>query len=107
MLYRALIKTHHMTSRKKLAAIHALTRKHACVVYLKKGLRPPAVLVAEKYWRVDEMEQLGEKEMDDGDGQTGEKVLRDWVKGVKVRGRWYFRFVLHREFGVGILNWVV
>ena len=77
------------------------------MVYLKKGLRPPAVLVAEKYWRVVETErlgekaekywrvveteQLGEKEMEDGDGQTGEKVLRDWVKEVKVCGRRFFR----------------
>ena len=60
MLYRALIKTHHMTSRPKLAAIHALTRKHNCVVYLKKGLKPPGVMVAERYWRPGKEGEEGE-----------------------------------------------
>ena len=97
MLYRALIKTHHMTSRKKIAAIHALTRRHGCVVYLKKGLRPPAVLVAEKYWVMEETEQIGE-EMEDVE-DPGEKVLRQWVKGVKVCGRRFF-------FSFYVMEWV-
>ncbi len=70
------------------------------MVYLKKGLRPPAVMVAERYSWVEETEQIGEKEMEDGGeqgekgmedgGDQGEKVLRQWVKGVKVRGRRLF-----------------
>ena len=107
MLYRALIKTHHMTSRPKLAAIHALTRKHNCVVYLKKGLKPPGVMVAERYWRPGKEGEEGEgvEELVDGvegkeavlwengmgdESDQGEKVLRQWVKGVKVRGMCVF-----------------
>ena len=62
---------------------------------------------------------MGVEEMEDGDGETGEKgvedggdqrenPLREWVRGVKVRGRRFFLFMFWNEdFGVGILDWVV
>ena len=47
MLYRALIKTHHMTSRKKITAITKAAKKCNCAVYLKSGGHPPGVMVGE------------------------------------------------------------
>ncbi len=103
MLYRALIKTHHMTSRKKLAAIRQLAKQYKCVVYLKTGLRPPGVLVAERFWRVKEKGRIGEEEMGDGGGLEGDS-LRDWVQGVKVRGWCLIWFVFwNGKFGGGVL----
>ena len=34
-LYRALIKTHHITSRKKITAITKAAKEYQCAVYLK------------------------------------------------------------------------
>ena len=63
MLYRALIKTHHMTSRKKIAAITKAAKRYECAVYLKTGAHPPGVMIAES---------------------EGEKDMRGWVGAVKV-----------------------
>lgn len=63
MLYRVLIKTHHMTSRKKINAITKAAKKYSCAVYLKTGAHPPGVMIAES----------GEE-----DG------VREWVASVKV-----------------------
>ncbi len=46
-LIRALIKTHHMTSRAKIAAIAKSARRTRCAVLLKTGSRPPGVVVVE------------------------------------------------------------
>lgn len=64
MLYRALIKTHHMTSRKKIAAIAKAAKSYNCAVYIRTGARPPGVMIAES---------------------EEDKGLRDWVDAVKVR----------------------
>lgn len=64
MLYRALIKTHHMTSRKKITAITKAAKKHNCAVYLKTGAHPPGIMIAES---------------------DGEEGVRDWIASVKVR----------------------
>ncbi len=64
MLHRALIKTHHMTSRKKITAINKAAKKYDCAVYLKTGARPPGCMIAES---------------------EGEEGVRAWVASVKVR----------------------
>ncbi|KAL2045505.1 hypothetical protein N7G274_001933 [Stereocaulon virgatum] len=61
MLHRALIKTHHMTSRKKISAINKLAKKWECAVYLKTGV-PPGIMIAES---------------------EGEEGVREWVASVK------------------------
>jgi hypothetical protein len=43
-LYRILIKTHHMTSRKKILAITKATKRLSCSVILKTGSRPGIML---------------------------------------------------------------
>lgn len=65
MLHRALLKTHHMTSRKKITAIIKAAKKCNCAVYLKTGV-PPGVMVGES------------------DGDAGEQDLKEWVESVKV-----------------------
>lgn len=67
MLYRALIKTHHMTSRKKITAITKAAKQYKCAVYLKTGMHPPGVMLGEC------------------DGEEGEEDLKAWVRSVKVR----------------------
>ena len=47
MLFRALIRTHHMTSRKKISAISKAAKKYECAVYLKTGSHPPGVMISE------------------------------------------------------------
>lgn len=64
VLYRALIKTHHILSRKKISTITQAAKKFNCAVYLKTGA--PGVM-------------LGECE-----GKQGEQDLKDWVWSVKV-----------------------
>lgn len=64
MLHRALIRTHHMTSRKKLTAIARAATMHRCAVYLKTGVRPPGFMIAES---------------------EDEERLEAWVADVKVR----------------------
>ncbi|KAI9052985.1 hypothetical protein LZ554_003256 [Drepanopeziza brunnea f. sp. 'monogermtubi'] len=44
---RILIKTHHMTSRKKILAITKAAQRCSCAVLLKTGRRPPGVMLAE------------------------------------------------------------
>ena len=66
MLYRALIRTHHMTSRKKIRAISDAAKRLDCAVYLKTGAHPPGVMIAEAE-------------------QEGKEGLADWVAAVKVR----------------------
>ena len=56
MLFRALIRTHHMTSRKKIAAIAKAAKKYECAVYLKTGAHPPGVMISES--EVEGMEGL-------------------------------------------------
>ena len=45
-IYRILIKTHHMTSRKKILAITKAAKHLSCSVVLKTG-GPPGIMVAE------------------------------------------------------------
>ncbi|KAH7355123.1 hypothetical protein BKA65DRAFT_605109 [Rhexocercosporidium sp. MPI-PUGE-AT-0058] len=45
-LHRILIKTHHMTSRKKILAITKAAKRLSCSVLLKTG-GPPGVMIAE------------------------------------------------------------
>lgn len=46
MPFRALIKTHHMTSRKKIQTLSKAAKAHSCAVVFKTG-RPPGVMIAE------------------------------------------------------------
>ncbi|KAI4239974.1 MAG: hypothetical protein L6R40_005406 [Gallowayella cf. fulva] len=59
-LFQALIKTHHMTSRRKIQAIAKSAKHNACSVVLKTG-KPPGVMIA----------------------QGEEAGVREWVDGVK------------------------
>lgn len=72
MIHRALIKTHHMTSRKKITAIVKAAKKHRCAVYLKTGEHPPGIMIAEA---------------------QAEEELKDWIGSVKVG--LYVYFSLH------------
>ena len=63
---RALIKTHHMTSRKKIMAISKAAKQYNCAVYLKTGSHTPGVMIGEC------------------DGEDGEESLKEWVRSVKV-----------------------
>ena len=45
-LHRILIKTHHMTSRKKILALTKAAKRFSCSVLLKTG-GPPGVMLAE------------------------------------------------------------
>jgi hypothetical protein len=45
-IHRILIKTHHMTSRKKILAITKAAKRLSCSVLLKTG-GPPGVMIAE------------------------------------------------------------
>lgn len=67
VIYRALIRTHHMTARKKIHDIGRAASKYDCSVYLKSGAHPPGVMI-------------GEYEGDDEDA----KGLREWVGSIKV-----------------------
>ena len=62
MPFRALIKTHHMTSRKKISHLSKAAKTLSCAVVFKTG-RPPGVMIAEA---------------DDEDSLT------EWVDTVKV-----------------------
>lgn len=62
MPFRALIKTHHMTSRKKIQAITKSAKHHSCSVLIKTG-KPPGVMIA----------------------QGTEDAVKQWVESVKVR----------------------
>ncbi len=45
-IYRVLIKTHHMTSRKKILVITKAAKQLSCSVVLKTGA-PPGIMLAE------------------------------------------------------------
>lgn len=45
-IYRVLIKTHHMTSRKKILVISKAAKQLSCSVVLKTGA-PPGIMLAE------------------------------------------------------------
>ncbi|TQS33924.1 hypothetical protein Golomagni_05716 [Golovinomyces magnicellulatus] len=45
-IYRILVKTHHITSRKKIIALTAAAKKNSCSVILKVG-DPPGIMLAE------------------------------------------------------------
>ena len=61
IIRRILIKTHHMTSRKKILTLTRAAENLKCSVVLKTGAKPPGIMLAE-----------------------GEHV-DDWLKVVKVR----------------------
>ncbi|KAH8596015.1 hypothetical protein B0O99DRAFT_510689 [Bisporella sp. PMI_857] len=54
-VYRILIKTHHMTSRKKIHNITKAAKQLSCRVLLKTG-GPPGVMLAEGYGALEWME---------------------------------------------------
>ena len=64
VLYRALIKTHHILSRKKITTITKAAKKSSCAVYLKTGA--PGVMIGEC------------------EGEQGEQDLKEWIRSVKV-----------------------
>ena len=64
VLYRALIKTHHILSRKKVTTITKAAKKFNCAVYLKTGA--PGIMLGEC------------------DGEQGQQDLKEWVASVKV-----------------------
>jgi hypothetical protein len=61
-IHRILVKTHHMTSRKKIFTLTQAAQNLQCSVLLKTGPHPPGIMLAEG-------EQAG-----------------DWLKTVKVIG---------------------
>ena len=75
MLYRALIKTHHMTSRKKITAITKAAKQYNCAVYLKTGPHPPGIMIAES---------------------DAEESVKNWVADVKVE--LYFKLIWQMLF---------
>jgi hypothetical protein len=54
-IHRILIKTHHMTSRSKIASITRATKRLSCSVVLKTG-SPPGVMIAEGEGALEWME---------------------------------------------------
>lgn len=44
-MYHALIRTHHITSRKKVAALNAAAKKHGCATLLRSGGIPGIMYV--------------------------------------------------------------
>jgi hypothetical protein len=54
-IHRVLIKTHHMTSRSKLASITRATKRLSCSAILKTG-SPPGVMIAEGEGALEWME---------------------------------------------------
>jgi hypothetical protein len=65
-IYRILIKTHHMTSRKKIFAITKAAKRLSCSVILKTG-GPPGVMLAEGEEALEWMEivRVSRNSMDD------------------------------------------
>jgi hypothetical protein len=49
-MYHALIRTHHITSRKKVAALKAAAKKHRCCALLRSGGTPGIMYI----WGRDE-----------------------------------------------------
>lgn len=85
MLYRALIKTHHIISHKKIYAIGRLAKALSCAVVIKTG-RSPGIIIAEcEGW--DENQEDGGKGEEDGKQMVvreGEERLKEWVSVMKV-----------------------
>ncbi|KAH8807848.1 hypothetical protein F5884DRAFT_674790 [Xylogone sp. PMI_703] len=54
-IYCVLIKTHHMTSRKKILTITKAAKRHSCSVILKTG-GPPGIMIAEGEGAMEWME---------------------------------------------------
>jgi len=54
-IYRVLIKTHHMTSRKKILTITKAAKRLSCSVLLKTG-GPPGIMLAEGHGALEWME---------------------------------------------------
>ena len=54
-IYRVLIKTHHMTSRKKILALTKAAKRLSCAVLLKTG-GPPGIMLAEGEGALEWME---------------------------------------------------
>lgn len=77
MLYRALIKTHHMTSRKKIQRLCKATRAQQCSVVIKTGL-PPGVMIAE------------------GEEQGN---VQEWIKVVKAMRYKFYDLLCFEEVG--------
>jgi len=67
-LYRALIRTHHITSPKKVSQLSKAAKKLECSVYLKTGPHPPGVMIVEC----------------EGETDKAKQSLDEWVKNVKV-----------------------
>ncbi|MCJ1268688.1 hypothetical protein MMC22_008576 [Lobaria immixta] len=85
MLHRALLKTHHMTSRKKIQAISKAAKSLSCAVVIKTG-HPPGVMIAECECEDEnhELDVMGKEE----NGKKwvageGGRRLSEWVSAVK------------------------
>ncbi|MCJ1467556.1 hypothetical protein MMC07_006181 [Pseudocyphellaria aurata] len=86
MLHRALLKTHHMTSRKKIHAIAKAAKAFSCAVVLKTG-RPPGVMIAECECANEDQEINRKARIQEGNQRVmgeGEERLRAWVSAVKM-----------------------
>lgn len=86
MLHRALLKTHHMTSRKKIQAIAKAAKSLSCAVVIKTG-HPPGVMIAECECEDEspELDVMGKEE--NGKKRVageGGRRLSEWVSAVKV-----------------------
>lgn len=97
MLHRALLKTHHMTSRKKIQAIAKAAKSLSCAVVIKTG-HPPGVMIAECECEDEnpELDVMGKEE--NGKKRVageGGRRLSEWVSAVKVCD---FISVVHNEF---------
>lgn len=85
MLHRALLKTHHMTSRKKIQAIAKAAKSLSCAVVIKTG-HPPGVMIAECECEDEnpELDVMGKEE--NGKKRVageGGRRLSEWVSAVK------------------------
>jgi len=64
VLYNALIRTHHITSRKKVAVLRASAHRNSCYVLIRSGGRPGIMYC-----------------------QGSETSVRQWVSDVQVKSR--------------------
>ncbi|KAK0119683.1 hypothetical protein ONS95_011119 [Cadophora gregata] len=107
-IQRILIKTHHMTSRKKILTITKAAKRLSCSVLLKTG-GPPGVMVAEgelagdwlevvrklryKDYQLMKREDVGEKGLDVGPGDvkelTGMKELGAFLERNREIYEWW------------------
>lgn len=85
MLHRALIRTHHIISPKKIHSIGKLAKNLSCAIVLKTG-RPPGIILAECEGR-DESHEVDEKGEENGKTRVageGEERLRECASSMKV-----------------------